>query len=99
MKWLILLLILLAVFGYVAFRYRRQIQAAREVWKAVRQLQQQASGQVPQEKKIDKKDTSKGEPLVRCTKCGKWISEDEAVNPGRKSIYCSTACMEKAVSV
>lgn len=98
MKWLLLLIIILAVFGYVAFRYRRQIQAAREIWKTLRQIQQQVQGVRPQEKKIDKKDTNKGEPLVRCTHCGKWMSESEAVKLGKTTIYCSTDCMEKAVT-
>jgi Sec-independent protein translocase protein TatA len=95
MKWLILLALVLLLFGFIAFRYRRQIRTAIEVWRMFKQFKQG----IPQPKnesnpKIAKE---KNENLVRCSNCGNWIAESTALNLRSKMFYCSTQCVEKSV--
>ncbi len=47
-----------------------------------------------EEKQIERREESKDVPLVRCAKCGTWISQDKILKLG-SSNYCSTACLEK----
>lgn len=97
MKWLIILLILIAVVALVAFRYRRQILAGWQIWRVLRQMRQVGKTKdAPSEKK---KDSLKDVPLVRCEKCGKWISPDGALKLRSDKYYCSSTCMEKAAKL
>lgn len=97
MKWLIILLILLVVAALVAFRYRRQIQAGWQIWRVLRQMRQVGKSQ---EKTVEKqKDSLKEVPLVRCEKCGKWISPEGALKLRSDKFYCSSNCMERAAKL
>lgn len=96
MKWLILLILFLILIAIIAHRYRRQINLGIEIFKMFRQLRNRAK---PQEKKLDKKAADKSVPLVRCARCGTWTPQNSALNLRSKTFYCSTNCMEKAVSV
>lgn len=81
----------------LALRYRRQIQAGWQVWRMFRQMRQMGKPDVkPAEKK---KETLKEVPLVRCEKCGKWISPDGALKLRSDKYYCSSTCMEKAAKL
>ena len=94
MKWLIILLILLVVAALVVFRYRKQILAGWQIWRVLRQMRQAGKAQ---EKPSDKKTESlKDVPLVRCEKCGKWISPEGTLKLRQDKYYCSSACMERA---
>jgi len=96
MKWLIILGLILLLFAVIALRYRRQIQTALQIWRMFRQMRQASR---PQEKKIENRTADKGELLVRCARCGKWVSQDVALNLRSKTIYCSTNCMERAARI
>lgn len=97
MKLLIILIILLVMIALLALRYRRQIQAGWQVWRMFRQMRQMGKPDVkPAEKK---KETLKEVPLVRCEKCGKWISPDGALKLRSDKYYCSSTCMEKAAKL
>lgn len=97
MKWLIVLLIFLIVIGLIIFRYRKQIQAGFQIWRVLRQMRQAGKGQ---ENPISKKtETLKEVPLVRCEKCGKWISPEGALKLQKDKYYCSSACMERAAKL
>lgn len=97
MKWLIILLILLVVVALVVLRYRKQIQAGWQIWRMFRQMRQVGKSQ---EKPVEKKkDTLKDVPLVRCEKCGKWISPEGALKLRSDKYYCSSTCMEKAAKL
>lgn len=96
MKWLILLILFLVLLAIIAVRYRRQINVGIEIFKMFRQLKNQTkSGK----KKLDKKAEDKAVPLVRCARCGTWTPQTSALNLRSKTFYCSTNCMEKAVSL
>lgn len=94
MKWLIILIIFLVVIGFILFTYRRQIQAGWQIWRVLRQMRQAGKSQ---EKPTPKKQENLKEvPLVRCEKCGKWISPEGALKLQKDKFYCSSACMERA---
>lgn len=97
MKWLIILLILLVVLALVVFRYRKQIQAGWQIWRVLRQMRQVGKNETkPKEKK---KENLKEVPLVRCEKCGKWISPEGALKLRPEKYYCSSTCMERAAKL
>lgn len=93
MKFLIILALLLMVAAMIALRYRRHIQTGLHLWRMFRQMRQVSK---PVEKKIEKPVIDKNANLVRCSRCGKWISESSALNLRSNTHYCSAACMEKA---
>jgi hypothetical protein len=94
MKWLILLLFLfLMAVLIMVIRYRRQIKTGWQVWKMFRQMRQMGKTNVKQH---NKRETLKDVPLVRCEKCGKWISPEGALKLRQEKYYCSSVCMEKA---
>lgn len=96
MKWLIILGLLLVVWVFVAVRYRRQIQTVMYVWKMFRKMRQATK---PAEKQIKKQENLGEAALVKCAKCGTWITQTNALNLRSKIFYCSAACMENAVKV
>jgi hypothetical protein len=96
MKWLIILGLILLLFAIIALRYRQQIQTGLQIWRMFRQFKQASK---PQEKKIEKRAADKGEPLVRCARCSKWISRKDALNLRSKIVYCSAKCMERSARI
>ena len=95
MKWIILLILFLILAAVIIIRFRRQINIGIEIFKMFRQLRNQTR---PQEKKLDKKTENESVPLVRCARCGIWTPQSSALNLRSKTFYCSTNCMERAVS-
>ncbi len=83
-------LVLIVLAAMTAYRYRRGIRAFLEFWRMVRTAQ--VSGR-PAGKQIHEQPAA-AEPLVHCPKCGKWISENDAIRLGRTMYYCSTKCLE-----
>ncbi len=95
MKWLILLVLFLILMAIIAVRFRRQINMGIQIFQMFRQMR---TLNKPKEKKLDKKAVNENLPLVRCAKCGTWTPQSAALNLRSKTFYCSTNCMEKAVS-
>lgn len=100
MNWI--LWILLAIFvvslistAITAYRYRQHIQTAWLMFKTYRQFKQKAQ---PKQKNIETKAKSSDSPLVRCSKCQKWIPQDSAVKL-KSNYFCSHSCMEKSFAV
>jgi hypothetical protein len=87
-----ILLVLVVLAALTAYRYRRGIWAFLEFWRMLRSVRERAQAQAG-EKQINTEKTGGG-PLVNCPKCGKWISEDEAIRLGRSAYYCSTNCLQ-----
>lgn len=96
MKWLILLALLFVLLALFVSRYRRQIQTALYFWRMVKKMRQMNR---TEEKQIDKKETAGNTELVRCSKCGKWTPQVNALKLRSKTFFCSANCMEKAVEV
>ncbi len=93
MKWLIILALLMIVVSMIALKYRKHIQTGLYMWRMFRQMRQVSK---PTEKKIENPIADKNANLVRCARCGKWISASTALNLRPNTSYCSTVCMEKA---
>ena len=85
-----ILLVLIVLAALTAYRYRKGIGAFLEFWRMLRSVRERAQAG---EKQI-RDEKAGGGPLVNCPKCGKWVSEDEAVRLGRSAFYCSTNCLE-----
>lgn len=94
MKWLIVLIIFLVVIGLILFRYRKQIQAGWQIWRVLRQMRQ--AGKAQEKPSANRQESLKEVPLVRCEKCGKWISPEGALKLQKEKYYCSSNCMERA---
>lgn len=85
-------LVLLAVAGLTAYRYRRQIRSALEFYRTIKTIRERAQAPRPE---IRNEPASRG-PLVNCQKCGTWVPEETAVRLGRTALYCSTKCLENS---
>lgn len=96
MKWLIILSLFFLAWMFIAVRYRKQIQAAIYVWKMFRQMREAGKQST---KKTQIRETSPEVALVKCSKCGTWLQQNEALNLRSKIFYCSANCMENAVKV
>lgn len=94
-EWLIVLAVILAIMALVAIRYRRQITMGIQILKM---FQQMRSAGKPKEVKTQKRENLKDVQLVRCDRCGKWISPSSALKL-RANTYCSSVCMEKAAKL
>lgn len=87
---LFILLVLLALAGLTAYRYRRHIRGALDLYRTLKTIRGRTSSS---RSEIPAEPASKG-PLVNCQKCGTWVPEESAVRLGRSAFYCSTKCLE-----
>ena len=94
-EWLVVLLVILVLLALVIIRYRRQITMGVQILKM---FQQMRSAGKPKEVKKARRENLKDVQLVRCDRCGKWISPESALKL-RANTYCSSACMEKAAKL
>ncbi len=99
MKELFVILAVIAILLLLtAFRYRRQIQAAIQVWRMFRKMrevgkQNEAGQQIP-----DRSNSGDVE-LVMCARCNAWRPRSEALKFSRGTFYCSTKCVNEAMNV
>lgn len=96
MKFLIILLLLLVLIAIIAVRYRRQIQTAIYMLRMFKKMREMGKSQ---EKQIETKEVSSNAPLVKCSNCGTWITQNTAFKLRSNTYYCSSICMEKAVNL
>jgi len=83
----LILLVIAVLIGLTALRYRKQIVAAIQFGRMLKEAKDAStSGRIVS-----------GEPkavqLVHCTSCGLWVTPDKAISRGGKS-YCSTDCLK-----
>ncbi len=95
MKWLIILVLIAVLIAMIVYRYRKHIQTALFMWRTYRNFQQQAK---PRQKQVPRKDTSKDSELIRCPKCNKWTSQEDAVKL-KSNYYCSLTCLEESITI
>ncbi len=88
-----ILIVLIVLAGFTAFRYRRQINAMLNLWRTLQTIRQteQSNGN-----RIQDEPAAAG-PLVNCPKCGTWVPEEKAIKLGSSAYYCSTKCLEASV--
>ncbi len=90
---LFILVVLLALAGLTAYRYRRQLMTLLNLWRTLQTIRQTGR---PTNNRIQEEPVAAG-PLVNCPKCGTWVSEEKAIKLGRSAYYCSTKCLEASV--
>ncbi len=100
MNWILWIFLAFFVLSLIstaitAYRYRQYIQSAWFMFKAYRQLKQKSQ---PKQKNIETSAKTSDSPLVRCSKCQKWIPQDGAVKL-KSNFFCSHSCMEKSFAV
>ncbi len=89
-----ILLIIAVILVLTAIRYRRQIGAMLHIWRSLKSMRgQMKTGQMKPEEKIP------AGPLVNCAKCGTWVPEQRAIKLRGGTFYCSSSCLESAVTV
>lgn len=94
MREAIFILIVLAVLlGLTAYRYRKQLMFALQIWRVMKGSREMRSRQASQ---IDPQPADKGE-LVSCSRCGKWTPSTAAIKFGPTIYYCSTQCLQYKV--
>ena len=95
MKYLILAVVLGALFLFIYLRLRPYINIARRVLGVVREARGMSAGQ-PMPNTV-RQQTSDGERLVRCAACGTWFPASRAVSlRSTTSSFCSHACLERS---
>lgn len=94
MKWLLILILILALIAYLAYRYRKYLQTAWFMYRTVRHMKKQAGAN---QKQMPKRDTAMDSELVRCPKCGKWGAKIDSVKL-KSEYFCSHTCMEESIS-
>jgi hypothetical protein len=95
-------LFLLALFAVVAFliylRLRPYIKAARRVLGFVRDACKLSADDISAA--APRRANRPGEKLLRCETCGTWLPSSRALaHRGASQVYCSHACLERAVDV
>jgi formylmethanofuran dehydrogenase subunit E len=94
MKYVIILLLFLALMIWLSWRFRRQIAVGRQVWKMLLETSRRMNQQTGSARPPEKMPAGK---LVRCAKCGTWAPQNTALDFGNKVYFCSPKCMEKSV--
>ena len=88
-----ILLVLLVLFGLTAYRYRKQLMFAIQIWrtlKGARDIQSQRMSEIGR----DQQKSQDSGALVNCSRCGKWTPESTAIKFGPTIYYCSTQCLQ-----
>ncbi len=88
-----ILLIIGVLLALTAIRYRRQIVGMIQIWRSLKSMRAEVT-----EKQGSPQETISSGPLVNCAKCGTWVPEQRAIKLRGGVVYCSTACMETAVT-
>lgn len=94
MKWLLILVILIAVVLYFAYRYRKHLQTAIFMYRTFRKMKSRAS---ESQRQVPQRDTAADTELLQCPRCGKWSAKEDAVKL-KSNFYCSLDCLEETVA-
>jgi hypothetical protein len=84
-----ILLVVLALFGLTAIRYRRQISGII----GFARMFKQAKGSISQSGRSFPGERQKSTPLVNCSACGVWVPQNKA-RKVRDLFYCSDQCVD-----
>lgn len=88
-----ILLVIAVVLALTAIRYRRQIAGMLHIWRSLKSMKQQMK-----DKNVKPEDQIPAGPLVNCAKCGTWVPEQRAIKLRGGTYYCSSSCLETAVT-
>ena len=90
---LVILLVLFVILALTAVRYRKQIAAMLHIWRSLKAMR----SQIKEKGSVTEPSIPAG-PLVNCAKCGTWVPEQRAIKLRGGTNYCSSACLESAVT-
>lgn len=101
MKYLFVLLLMLAVAVFFYWRLRPYIRAARRFLAVVREAQRMGGapgrGAPTRPSDLPRRGSAAAEKLARCAACGTWLPASQAVTLRATGVsYCSHACLERA---
>lgn len=98
MKYLVVAVILGALFTIIYLRLRPYINIARRVLGVVREARGMNAGQgMPNHTAAARPKPAGDERLVRCASCGTWLPASRALTlRATSSNFCSHACMERS---
>lgn len=85
---LFILLVILVLTGWTAFRYRKAIAGVLGFAKMLKDAKSGAIGSMPTARQPEKAASA----LVNCTKCGVWVPQNRARKVGQQ-FYCSDECL------
>ncbi len=88
---IVILAVIVLLFGLTAFRYRRQLLVGYQIWKTLKTARNSENERIK-----GSEAPRRGEPMVKCVRCGSWRPESSAVVLGA-SAYCGPACVEASV--
>lgn len=86
---LFILIVILVLLGWTAFRYRKTIAGILGVAKMLKEVKNGAIGVSSQSKQRERAVSS---VLVNCAKCGVWVPQTRARRVGQE-FYCSETCL------
>jgi len=100
-KYLVVLLLIVAVLGFAYWRLRPYIQLVRRFFGVVREVNRMRPPAPADLPRRGAERTPSGrtptEQLVSCAVCGTWVAESRAVTlRATKTTYCSHSCLERA---
>jgi len=90
MKYLVVLAVVLFFVMLIAVRYRKQITAAIQVARMIKDAGKSAK-EIPQAS--IRRDPMAAAPLVKCSGCSTWVPEDRAKRMRTGDFFCSDECM------
>jgi hypothetical protein len=85
---LFILLVILVLLGWTAFRYRKTIAGIFGFAKMLKEAKDGAIGNIPSKRKAEKVASV----LVNCSKCGVWVPQNRARKLGDQ-FFCSDECL------
>jgi len=86
---LFILIVVAAILGLAAIRYRRQIVGMIQLYRLMRgQLKPRDNGS----EIASHSRTPEAAKLINCAKCGRWISKSDAVKMRGGLVLCSIDC-------
>ena len=98
MKYLLVVILLVALAALAYWRLRPYLRAARRALKVVNEMRRmtRAAGQAGPFDTPRERAPAPQDRLVRCASCGSWTPASRAVKLRNGVSYCSHACLERA---
>ena len=96
MKYLFVLAVVMFFVMLVAVRYRKQINAAIQVARMLRDARRSVKEISPVS---TRREPMAAESLVKCAGCGTWVPENRAKRMRTGDLFCSDECLRTRAKV
>jgi len=99
LKYLVILVLLLAFWTFVLWRLRPYIKMAQRVLGIMKDVRQVTNPDAAEPARSAAASVRDGQKLVRCASCQTWIPSSRALKlRSQSAVYCSHECLEKNAS-